>query len=419
MHYIGIGQMSKFSKINSWDEFSPLKTILLGSVFAPEFFTDIKNKKIEYALKKVFDETTEDLDNFKTTMESNGIKVHQSTPNELGYESSISDYISEDGKIGYYTPGDGDELHNAYDVTRTNLIPAPPLQVRDETIIMGNEVFVTENAFTVYMMREKYVEWFGEENCNFGVLDGKIKCRRTDNSITSLLKRQRAGDQFLNIKEATSLTSEERDLISSEHPVEGFCAPNITRIGKKCLVDIWQTPDIKQVLEEHYPQFDYHEIDLFGHDDSVFSVLKPGLVIAAEWVRKYNIQKVFPNWEIIYFNDPNWLQVNGWKRLKGLNKGTFWVPGEEENDAFTKFVGKWLDNWTGEVEETIFDVNCLVIDDRYVVVNSDSPDLTDVLHKHNMEPIFCPLRHRFFFDGGWHCLTLDIERDGNQIDYGL
>lgn len=404
----------KFSTINSWDEFSPLKTVLLGSVFAPEFFTDIKNKKIEYALKKVFEETIEDLDYFKTTMEQHGIKVHQATPDELGYESSISNYVSDDGKMGYLGKDE-----SKYDVTRTNLIPAPPLQVRDETIIMGNEVFVTEAAFTVHMLRKKYVEWFGEKNCNFGVLDGEVHCQRTDRNITSLLKRQRAGDQFLNITDASSLTQEEKKLISSNAPLPGFCAPNITRIGKKCLVDVWQTPDIKQVLEEHYPQFDYHEIDLFGHDDSVFSVLKPGLVIAARWVQKYNIQKIFPNWEIIYFNDPNWQDVGHWKRLKSLNKGTFWVPGEEENDAFTEFVGKWLDNWTGEVEETIFDVNCLVVDDKYVVVNSDSPELVSALHKHNMEPIFCPLRHRFFFDGGWHCLTLDIERNGKQTDYGL
>jgi hypothetical protein len=31
----------------------------------------------------------------------------------------------------------------------------------------------------------------------------------------------------------------------------------------------------------------------------------------------------------------------------------------------------------------------------------------------------CPLRHRFFWDGGWHCLTLDVKRKGGQIDYGV
>ena len=411
--------MSKFSKINSWDEFSPLRTVLLGSVFAPEFFNDIKNKKIKYVLKKIFEETAEDLENFKEVVGSHNIKVHQSTPDELGYASSISAYMTNEGKMGYHGMNEGTKLFNEYDVTRVNLVPAPPLQVRDETIIMGNEVFVTEDAFTVHMMREKYVEWFGEENCNFDVLDDKILCTRTDQNITALLKRNRAGEQFLNVNHASELTQEEKDLISSEHPLPGFCAPNITRIGKKCLVDIWQTPDIKEVLNSYYPMFEYKEIDLFGHDDSVFSVLKPGLVIAAGWVREYDIESIFPNWEIMYFDDPNWSQVEGWRQLKYLNKGKWWVPGEEENNEFTAFIETWLDNWTGEVEETIFDVNCLVLDDKYVVVNSDNPVLVDVLHKHNMEPVFCPLRHRFFFDGGWHCLTLDVERDGEQQDYDL
>ena len=112
----------------------------------------------------------------------------------------------------------------------------------------------------------------------------------------------------------------------------GFCAPNITRIGKNCLVDIWQTSDIKSTLKSYYPMFEYKEIDLFGHDDSVFSVLKPGLVIAAGWVREYNIQSIFPNWKIIYFDDPNWSHVEGWRKLKYLNKGKWWVPGEEKNN---------------------------------------------------------------------------------------
>ena len=159
---------------------------------------------------------------------------------------------------------------------------------------------------------------------------------------------------------------------------------------------------------------------MFGHNDSVFSVLKPGVVIAASWVQEYGgVQKLFPNWEIIYFEDPNWDQVVKWGKLKKLNRGKWWVPGEEDNDEFTNFVETWLDNWIGEVEETIFDVNTLVLDDKYVVVNSDNPVLVDALHKHNMEPVFCPLRHRFFFDGGWHCLTLDVEREGGQQDYGL
>ena len=39
------------------------------------------------------------------------------------------------------------------------------------------------------------------------------------------------------------------------------------------------------------------------------------------------------------------------------------------------------------------------------------------LKKHKMEPIHVPWRHRFFWDGGLHCITLDLNREGVQQDY--
>jgi len=397
-------------KVNSWDEFSPLKTLILGSVFDTTFFDAIKNQKIQYALKKVFEETQEDLEAFRTQMQSHGIKVFQAQPTEMGYKTSIMDYIDEEGRIGYTQKSEK---------TRTNLVPAPPLQVRDETIVMGNKVFVTEHAFTVEMLRPYYTEWFGEDNCNFRVLDGHITGRRTNKSISSYLKRYGREKGFGDKTSYKQLTAEELEKINKQHRVPGFCAPNITRIGKHCLVDVWQTPDIKEIMSAEYPQFNYNEISLGGHNDSIFSVLKPGVVIAADWVRENNLQASFPGWEIEYFADPNWNSVNKWLDLKEVNKGAWWVPGQEDNSQFTHFVEQYLGNMTGEVEETVFDVNCLVLDDKHVVVNSDNPQLTAYLRKHNLEPIFSPFRNRFFFDGGWHCLTLDIERAGGQKDYGL
>ena len=34
-----------------------------------------------------------------------------------------------------------------------------------------------------------------------------------------------------------------------------------------------------------------------------------------------------------------------------------------------------------------------------------------------MEAIYVPWRHRFFWDGGLHCITLDLVRAGTQQDY--
>ena len=47
----------------------------------------------------------------------------------------------------------------------------------------------------------------------------------------------------------------------------------------------------------------------------------------------------------------------------------------------------------------------------------DNQELTPFLKKHNIEPVHVPLRHRWFWDGGLHCTSLDIYREGTQQDY--
>jgi hypothetical protein len=163
--------------------------------------------------------------------------------------------------------------------------------------------------------------------------------------------------------------------------------------------------------------FNYEPLNLGGHNDSIFSVLKPGLVISGPWIKGQ--EGAFKDWDIIYFNDTRWDHVREWLDLRSKNKGKWWVPGEEQNDEFTHFVESFLPSWTGFVEETIFDINSLVIDDKHVVINSNSPSLINLLESKGITPIVCPLRHRFFWDGGWHCLTLDVARRGGQNDYGL
>ena len=34
-----------------------------------------------------------------------------------------------------------------------------------------------------------------------------------------------------------------------------------------------------------------------------------------------------------------------------------------------------------------------------------------------MEAVYVPWRHRWFWDGGLHCITLDLVRQGVQQDY--
>jgi len=103
--------------------------------------------------------------------------------------------------------------------------------------------------------------------------------------------------------------------------------------------------------------------------------------------------------------------------LKERNHGKWWVPGEENNDALTECVENWLDNWVGYVEETVFDVNMLVIDEKNVIVNNENDKVFSAFERHGVTPHVCNFRHRYFWDGGIHCITSDLEREGEMKDY--
>ena len=109
--------------------------------------------------------------------------------------------------------------------------------------------------------------------------------------------------------------------------------------------------------------------------------------------------------------------MHGWIKFKNKAKGRWWVPGEETNDYLSKFVDTWLTDWVGFIEETVFDVNMLSISEEVVLVNNEHKELFEFLDKNKITPIVCPLRHRFFWDGGIHCITVDLKRQGNLEDY--
>jgi hypothetical protein len=116
--------------------------------------------------------------------------------------------------------------------------------------------------------------------------------------------------------------------------------------------------------------------------------------------------------------DQSWDRVSAFNKIKHKVSGKWWVPGQEDNDEFTNFVESWLTNWVGFVQETVFDVNVLVLDEHHVCVSQpDNKQVNDFLKKHKMEPVYVPWRHRYFWDGGLHCITLDLYREGEQQNY--
>jgi hypothetical protein len=164
-----------------------------------------------------------------------------------------------------------------------------------------------------------------------------------------------------------------------------------------------------------FPNYRCHIVNTGGHSDGVYCPVKPGLIISLHDVHTY--ADTFPDWEVVYLPKQSWNAVQPFLDLKEKNRGKWWVPGEELNDDFTKFVEQWLTNWVGYVEETVFDVNMLVIDEKNVVCNNYNEQVFSAFDRFGITPHVVNFRHRYFWDGGLHCITSDLHREGVQKDY--
>ena len=164
-----------------------------------------------------------------------------------------------------------------------------------------------------------------------------------------------------------------------------------------------------------YPEYRWHVVDTGGHCDGVFCPVVPGLIVSLRDIPTY--KDTFPDWEIIYLPNQSWYKIKPFLDLKEKNRGKWWVPGEELNDDFTEFVEGWLSHWVGYVEETVFDVNMLVIDEKNVVCNNYNEQVFRAFERYGITPHVINFRHRYFWDGGLHCITSDVHREGVMKDY--
>lgn len=151
------------------------------------------------------------------------------------------------------------------------------------------------------------------------------------------------------------------------------------------------------------------------HSDGSFCVVRPGCIVSLEDIQDYS--KEFPGWDVLYLPDQHWSKLSPFKKMKQKVGGRWWLKGEEHNDELINFVDTWLRDWVGYVEETVFDINMLSLDPNTIICNKYNKDVFDHFKKHKVEPVIFNFRHRYFWDGGVHCITQDLYREGTQEDY--
>ena len=237
-----------------------------------------------------------------------------------------------------------------------SLIPRPPLQVRDSFFVLGDRMYQTRK-------------------------DGDIIQQFIEKSLGKV-----SGLDF---------------------DVE-FDAPVMTILNDRIFVDVEGDKKLDTIISNKFPDKTVIPVHVGGHTDAVFSIIKPGVLITCEDPSLYN--DTFPGWSVLSLPDQSWKAVQQFRNIKIKNGGRWWTPELQENQHMVDFVDTWLNEWYGYAKETVFDVNCLVINEGLVLVNNYNKDMDAFFKKHNVEYIIAPLRHRFFWDGGIHCITNDLYR---------
>jgi hypothetical protein len=368
-----------YSVYQHWD---PLKVCIVGRSYPPEFYSWITIPHVRSLFEKIAIETEEDYQSIIKKLESFGVKVLR--PNVLDNPMVNGQYVS------------------------------PPMTPRDYTAMVGDRFFegYSNNPDTNFKLSYNNIKDEAWPDCStwadFEQLPNYIK--------------QECIDQH-NIKaEPRSCYSDILDHIHSQGNLiikSDINSAMLTRIGKDLYhgtmsydQDVAST---KKSMDLEFPNYRNHIVNTGGHGDGTYCPVCPGLIISLYDVPTYT--DTFPGWEVVYLPGQSWDKVKPFLELKNKNKGKWWIPGFEQDQAVVDVVETWLGHWTGYVEETVFDVNMLIVDPKNIIVFNYNKLVFDALERYGITPHIVPFRHRYFWDGGIHCVTSDLHREGIMQDY--
>jgi hypothetical protein len=367
---------------NVYQHWDPLKVCIVGKSYEPEFYSFIKNSKARSVMERIAIETEEDYQKLIKLLESFGVEV-----------------------LRPYTPSDYTQCMGL-----NNKIAPPPMTPRDYSAIIGNDFYFDINNPTERWNSIRGTDWPEQMPLDPSSMPDWLIQELTKFNFDFLTY---ARNPFYN--NLLEQLKPHCNIIYDQNVNSAM----MTRIGKDLYFgtlnyDQDQT-EILNTQQRRFPNHRVHVVNSGGHNDGTFCPVVPGLIVSLRDIPTYT--NTFPDWEVVYLPGQSWEAVAPFLNLKEKNKGKWWVPGEELNDDFTDFVSTWLDHWVGYVEETVFDVNMLVIDEKNVVCNNYNEAVFKAFDRFGITPHVINFRHRYFWDGGLHCITSDVHREGTLKDY--
>jgi hypothetical protein len=153
-----------------------------------------------------------------------------------------------------------------------------------------------------------------------------------------------------------------------------------------------------------------------GHSDGIYCNVGDKIWLTNGQALPF--KKHWPGVPVMELSTSNKGLINDWEpvekmfRSKELHKtqGRYLIAKNELNKTDIEFIDEYLDKWLGYCEETLFDINLSIIDDKNVMAISQNSLVYDRLESLDIKVHKVPFRHRFFWDGGLHCITNDLVR---------
>jgi glycine amidinotransferase len=378
-------------RLHSHDDFTPLREIIVGSAanylghdrdVTFELFhhdnlrgfrsdwayprlslgreTNVRRWKIN---KRYAEELHEDVENLARTLADLGLTVHRPLP--------LPPDAAEVAGLGWQAT------------------PTPALNIRDNTLILGDEIIETPPA-----IRSRYLET--------RLLTPIFRRYHHAGARWTTMPRPTLTDRSFDLayaRDATTTLGGPTEPVDDPQPSPydvGFepmlDGAQVLRLGRDLVVNIANENHRLAVdwLHRHLgDRYRIHRVYRMAdnHIDSMLLALRPGVFLA----RHDGLKDLLPP------------PLRSWK---------FIVPPPPEPGAFPTY-----DHEDLVLTSPYIDLNLLSIDTRTVLVNQDCPQLRKLLDAEGFDTVPVRHRHRRLFGGGFHCFTLDTHRAGGFEDY--
>jgi hypothetical protein len=383
-----------YSVYQHWD---PLTVAMVGRTYPPEFYAWVKDSNTRKQFESMAQETEEDYQKLINLLTNKfGVKIHRPEfPTDME-----SLYIN--GKW-----------------------VQPPTAPRDYFIMIQDKFWVPKipngsHAWSVFYRQNKQSSWddFVRPEDFYKAMPEQAK-----DIQEKFAKFCNIDQQHLDAKLGfythifDDIQSQGNEIVYTDLDFINGCF--VSRLGENLFFATQTYHDDKQGIlnqvNQLFPTTTNRVVNAGGHGDAVYCPVTPGLIISLNDVPTY--ADTFPSWEVVYLPPSNYSHMREFEYSMKRNKGRWFMPGFEQDNNLIEMVDYYFDEWVGQVSETVFDVNMLIVDPKNIVISTHNDLVEKACARHNIEVHVVPFRHKYFWDAGIHCVTNDLNRTGTPKNF--